>query len=118
MSIIINSVVFVFFVIVLCSIRIILHCGSSEHLLNNCPLRNKFISSSSNAHISNPEPTTIPRPRISDLPNVKFPIYEFTIKVNNSKTKTKILLDSGSHLNLIDVYFVKEYNIPYSTQSV
>ena len=89
------------------------------YLLNNCPLRNKFKSSSSNVivHISNPEPITIPRPRISDLPNVKLPIYEFTIKVNNSKTKNKILLDSGSQLNLIDVYFVKEYHIPYSIQS-
>jgi len=94
-----------------------MYCGSSEHSLNSCPLRNKFKSSSSNVHISNPEPTTIPRSRISDLPNVKLPIYEFTIKVNNSKTKTKILFDSGSQLNLIDVYFVKEYNIPYSTQS-
>jgi len=94
-----------------------MYCGSSEHSLNNYPLRNKFKSSSSNVHISNPEPTTIPRPRISDLPNVKLPIYEFSIKANNSKTKTKILLDSGSQLNLIDVYFVKEYNIPYSTQS-
>jgi len=94
-----------------------MYCGSSEHSLNNGPLRNKFKSSSSNVHIGNPEPTTIPRPRISDLPNVKLPIYEFTIKVNNSKTKNKILLDSGSQLNLIDVYFVKEYNIPYSTQS-
>jgi len=94
-----------------------MYCDSSEHSLNNCPLRNKFKSSSSNVHISNPEPTTIPRPRISDLPNVKLPIYEFSIKANNSKTKTKILLDSGSQLNLIDVYFVKEYNIPYSTQS-
>ena len=94
-----------------------MYCGSSEHSLKNCPLRNKFKSSSSNVHISNPEPTTIPRPRISDLPNVKLPIYEFSIKANNSKTKTKILFDSGSQLNLIEVYFVKEYNIPYSTQS-
>ena len=94
-----------------------MYCGSSEHSLNNCPLRNKYKSSSSNVHISNLEPKTITRPRISDLPNVNLPIYEFTIKVNNSKTKTKILLDSGSQLNLIDVYFVKENNIPYSSQS-
>jgi len=63
-----------------------------EYSLNNCPLRNKFKSSSSNVHISNPEPTTIPRPRISDLPSVNLPIYEFTIKVNNSKQKLKLSL--------------------------
>jgi len=31
-------------------------------------------------------------------------------------TKTKILLDCGSQLNLMDVYFAKENNIPYSSE--
>ncbi len=93
------------------------YCGSADHAINNCPLKNKNKASSSSAHISNPEPKTIPRPRISDQPNVKLPVFEFSLNVSNISTKTKILLDCGSQLNLMDINFVKENNIPYSTET-
>ena len=90
------------------------YCGSAEHSLENCSLKNKYKKSTTSAHISNFE--FKPRPRISDQPNIKLPIFEFNLKVSNIKTKAKILLDSGSQLSLMDKYFVKENNIPVSTE--
>ena len=86
-------------------------------MLDKCPLKNKNKPSSSSTYATNPEPKVTPRRRISDQPNVKLPIFEFTLNVSNVSTKTKILLDCGSHLNLMDIYFAKENNIPYSTET-
>jgi len=47
---------------------------------------------------------------------VKLPIFEFTPNISDISTKTKVL-DCGFHLNLMDIYFAKENNIPYSTES-
>ena len=90
-----------------------LYCGSSNHSLDNCPIKNKYKSPSSTTHITNPKP----RPRVSDQANLKLPIFEFTLNVLKSSVKTKVLLDSGSQLNLMDVYFAKENNIPYSSET-
>ena len=92
------------------------YCGSVNHSLDHYPLvnRNKVYSSSS--HITNLEPKTIPRIRISDQFDVKLLIFEFSLNVSNISTKTKILLDCGSQLNLMNVYFAKENNIPYSSK--
>ncbi len=88
------------------------YCGAADHSLDKYPLINKNKSSStSSSHMTNPEPKLIPRPRISDQPDVKLPIFEFSLNVSNISTKTKILLDSGSQLNLMDVQFAKENNI-------
>jgi len=96
-----------------------LYCGSSQHSLNNCPLKNKNKNNnknkpSSSTYISNPEANPTPRPRISDS---NLPIYEFTLNIENSNSTAKILLDTGSQINLMDIYYVKEYNIPYSTET-
>ncbi len=95
-----------------------LYCGSSEHTLENCPLKNKNNNnsntnkySSNSTHISNIVPT--PRSRISDQPNSNLPIYEFSLKVENINSKAKILLDTGSQINLMDIYYVKDNKIPY-----
>lgn len=95
-----------------------LYCGSSNHTLGNCPLKNKKKSPSSTSHITNPEPKAKERPRISDQQNLSLPIFEFTLNVLKSSVKTKILLDSGSQLNLMDVYFANENNIPYSSETI
>ena len=94
-----------------------LYCGSSQHTLEKCPLKNKNKPSTSSSHITNPKPKTTPRPRISDNPNLNLPIFEFTLSVSNTTTKAKILLDSGSQLNLMDIYFAKENNIPFNTET-
>ena len=95
-----------------------LYCGSSKHLLENCPLRNNNKNnnkpSSGSTYISNPESQPSSRPRISDNPDLNLPIYEFTLKIANTTSTTKILLDTGSQINLIDIYYVKENNIPYT----
>ena len=99
-----------------------LYCGSSQHTLDNCPLKNKNKNnnnnknkpSSSSTYISNPEVKPTPRPRIS---NTNLPIYEFTLNIENTKSTAKILLDTGSQINLMDIYYVKENNIPYSTET-
>ena len=90
------------------------YCGSANHSLDHCPLVNRNKASSSSSHITNLEPKTIPR--ISDQPDVKLPIFEFSLNISNISTKTKILLDCGSQLYLMDVYFTKENNIPYSSE--
>ncbi len=67
-----------------------LYCGSSEHSLDKCPLRNKHNNNNNNnnynskyasnsTHISNIESTS--RPRISDQPNSNLPIYAFSLKI-------------------------------------
>jgi len=94
-----------------------LYCGSSQHSLDNCPIKNKNKPSSSTSHITNTDLKNAPRPRISEQPNTKLPIFEFTLNVLESSIQTKILLDSGSQINLMDVYFAKENNIPYSSES-
>jgi len=97
-----------------------LYCGSSEHSLDNCPLKNKNKSnnknkpSSSSTYISNPEANPTPRPRISDS---NLPIYEFTLNIENTNSTAKILLDTGSQINLMDIYYVKENHIPYLTET-
>ncbi len=97
-----------------------LYCGSSQHSLDNCPLKNKNKNinknkpSSSSTYISNPEVNSIPRPRISDS---NLPIYEFTLNIENTNSTVKILLDTGSQINLMDIYYVKENKIPYSTET-
>ena len=97
-----------------------LYCGSSQHSLDNCPFKNKNKNnnknnkpSSSSTYISNPEIKPIPRPRITDS---NLPIYEFTLNIENSNSTAKILLDTSSQINLMDIYYVKENNIPYSTE--
>ena len=70
------------------------YCGSSDHSLNNWPIKNKNKLSSSTSHITNPKPKTSPRPRVSDQPNLKLPIFEFTLNVLKSSINTKILLNS------------------------
>ena len=49
---------------------------------------------------------------------MRLPIFEFTLNVLKLSVKTKILLDSGSQLNLMDVYFANENNIPYSSETI
>jgi len=51
------------------------YCRSSNHSLDHCPLVNRNKASSSSSHITNLEPKTIPRIRISDQPDVKLPIF-------------------------------------------
>jgi len=98
-----------------------LYCGSPDHSLDNCPLKNKYKPSTSTSHMTNPEfnlkEKSTRRPRISDQPNLKLPIFEFTFKILKTTTKAKVLLDCGSQLNLIDIYFAKENNIPYTTET-
>ena len=91
-----------------------MYCGSAAHFLEKCPLKNKNKPTSS-SHLSNPKPNTSLRTRISDKPDVKLPIFEFNLNVSNFSIKTKILLDSDSQLSLMDIEFVKENNIPYTT---
>ena len=94
-----------------------LYCGSPNHSLNNCPIRNKSKASSSTSHITNTKPKISPRIRVTDQPNLNVPIFEFTLNILKSSIRTKILLDTGSQLNLMDVYFAKENNIPYSPET-
>jgi len=47
----------------------------------------------------------------------KIPIFEFTFKILKTTTKAKVLLDCGSQLNLINVFFAKENNIPYTNEA-
>ena len=95
-----------------------LYCGSSEHSLDNCPLKNKYKNknkpSSSSTYVSNPESKPISRPRVS---NSNLPIYEFSLSIDNTNSTAKILLDTGSQINLMDIYYIKENNIPYSTKT-
>ena len=76
------------------------YCGSAYHSLEKCPLANKNKASPSSSHITNPEPKNTYRPRISDQPDVKLPIFEFTINVSNTSTNAKILLDSVTRSDL------------------
>ena len=39
------------------------------------------------------------------------------MSIDNTNSTAKILLDTGSQINLIDIYYVKENNIPYSTKT-
>jgi hypothetical protein len=99
-----------------------LYCGSTDHQLDNCPIKNRKrnnnnSTSSNTTYVTNPE-TTKPRPRLSDNPNVKTATFEFNISTSNASVKTKILIDSGSQLNLMDIYFAKENNIPFEKQNV
>jgi len=92
------------------------YCGSPDHSLDNCTRKNKN-KTSSTSHITNIESKPVLRPRISDQPDLKLPIFEFQLKVSNISVKTKILLDSGSQLNLMDLYFAKQNNIPYNSET-
>lgn len=92
------------------------YCASSEHSWEKCPLRKKN-KASTTSHITNPEANFSSRPRISDQPDLKLPIFEFILKVSNTSINTKILLDSGSQLSLMDVYYAKQHNIPFSTKT-
>jgi len=98
------------------------YCGSKNHQVNNCPLKNKVNEdnnkpSSSNAFISNPEFKPKPRPRLSDDPSLNAPVVEFNLQTPNSSCNVKLLIDSGSQLNLMDIHFAKENNIPFDTNS-
>ena len=93
------------------------YCGSADHKLDKCPFKNKNKNFASTSHVSNPQPAFTPRPRVSDKPNANLPIFEFTFNYEKGSTKTKVLLDSGSQINLIDIYFIKENNIPYSDKT-
>jgi len=75
------------------------YCGSADHYLNKCTLKNKNKPSSSSSYVSNPKPKPTPR-KISDQPDVKLPIFEFTLYLSDVSTKTKILLDCGSQFNI------------------
>ena len=81
------------------------YCGSKDHQVNNCPLKNNQNNnqpSSSNTFISNSESKQAKsRPRLSDNPSLNAPVAEFSLQVSNSSCKAKLLLDSGSQLNLI-----------------
>jgi len=95
-----------------------LYCGSSEHQVLNCPLKNKTTNtnnkSSNNYSTLFSYPVFKPksRPRLSDT-SLNVPITEFSLETINSSCIAKLLLDSGSQFNLIDIYFVKENNIPF-----
>jgi len=39
------------------------------------------------------------------------------LNIENTNSTAKILLDTGSQINLMDIYYVKENNIPYSTET-
>eukprot|EP00833_Pecoramyces_ruminatium_P008767 jgi/Orpsp1_1/1182799/evm.model.c7180000082704.1 len=93
-----------------------LYCAEPNHTRENCPKLKKNKPSSS-SHITNPVSNSTPRPRISDQPNHRLPIFEFNLSISKVSVNAKILLDSGSQLNLMDVYFAKENNIPFSEDS-
>jgi len=94
-----------------------LYCGSADHKLDKCPFKNKSKNYASTSHVSNPQPVPTFRPRMSEKPNANLPIFEFTFNYEKGSTKAKVLLDSGSQINLIDIYFVKENNIPFSDKA-
>ncbi len=93
-----------------------MYCGSASHTLDNCPLKKKNNPndpSTSTSYVSNPTNNqNTSRPRISDDPNISQLIIKFNLQVSNVSINTKILLDSGSQFNLMDVYFAKACNIP------
>ena len=98
------------------------YCGSKNHQVNNCPLKNKVNEddnkpSSSNAFISNPGSKPKSRPRLSDDPSLNAPVAEFNLQTLNSSCNAKLLIDSGSQLNLMDIHFAKENNIPFDSDS-
>ena len=93
-----------------------LYCADPDHIRENCPKLKKNKPSSS-SHISNPVLNSTLRPRISDQPNHRLPIFDFTLSISDVSVNSKILLDSGSQLNLMDVYYAKENNIPYNENS-
>jgi len=57
------------------------YCGSSEHTLEICSLKNKCKSSSSISYITNPKPKITSRLKISDQLKLKGPIFEFTLNI-------------------------------------
>jgi len=94
-----------------------LYCGSSDHLLDNCPKKNnksKFTSSLMSI------PRKSYRERQSNITKVhqenkdnEIPeqtLMEFSL---SAEFKTDILIDSGSKFNLIDELYCKDYHIPY-----
>eukprot|EP00833_Pecoramyces_ruminatium_P006384 jgi/Orpsp1_1/1180416/evm.model.c7180000073352.1 len=90
-----------------------LYCGDPGHKLEDCPKKKK----TSGAHISNSASAKKPRPRFSDDPNLKQPVVEFNLNTSDVSVKAKLMIDSGSQLNLIDVVFAEENNIPYEKSS-
>ena len=98
-----------------------LYCGSANHTLDNCPLKNKKNNSNnspSTSYLSTPSNSEkMPRPRLSDNPDITQPVIKFNLKVSDATVKTKTLLDSGSQFNLMDVVFAKENNIPIISDS-
>jgi len=89
-----------------------LYCGSSDHKLSNCPNKNKN-NKISGTHISNTIPVRKQRVRFSDNPNLKQPVVEFQLNTSDVSVTTKLMIDSGSQLNLLDVVFAEENNIPF-----
>jgi len=94
-----------------------LYCGSLKHSLENCPRTKKNKNSASSSHSANIKTNSNQRPRISDISGLNLPIFEFSLNIENISTTVKILLDSGSQLNLMDVVFAKENNISFSSSS-
>jgi len=89
-----------------------LYCGSSDHKLSKCPNKNKN-NKISGTHISNTIPLRKQRARFSDNPNLKQPVVEFQLNTSDVSVTTKLLIDSGSQFNLLDVVFAEENNIPF-----
>ena len=79
-----------------------LYCGSSEHQVLNCPLKNKTTNTNNQSSNNNSTLFSYPvfkpksRPRLSDDTSLNVPITEFSLETINSSCKAKLLLDSGS----------------------
>ena len=89
-----------------------LYCGSSNHKLSNCPNKNTN-NKITGTHISNTILVRKQRARFSDNPNLKQPVVEFQLNTSDVSVTTKLMIDSSSQLNLLDVVFAEENNIPF-----
>jgi len=84
-----------------------MYCGSPKHKLNDCPKRKQKIPENSSSLMS--IPTTIARPDNDQNQRDRF-TSEFKLSF---ELTTNILIDPGSKLNLIDVDYCNDHNLPY-----
>jgi len=94
-----------------------LYCWSDKHKLESCDRKKGNIPKSNKSSTYFANSVGNPRPRLSDRDNLSQTVVQFSVDNGNISIPTKILVDSGSQLNLLDIYYAEENHIPYTKDS-
>jgi len=102
--------------------NICLYCSFPDHSLDNCPVKNKYKHSTDTSHMTNSETSLkenfTRRPRISDLPNSKLPIFEFTFNILKTTTISKVLLNCSSQQILLTFTLLRKIIFLSTTKQI